>query len=130
MITKGLTLREATQEWVNSFNAIPTQMIAKLWNAESDDWQEVTNSEQKVEYYDQLPMWGTMWSFGKSLDTYWLDNKDRIKRMSQTGFRIFESKEFGYFFSIDGAGCDFYESHWIPLYNKRGLKWHNPNTDD
>ena len=23
---------------------------------------------------------------------------------------------------IDGAGYDFYEAHWIPLYNKRGLK--------
>ena len=130
MITKGLTLREATQEWVNSFNAIPTQMIAKLWNAEPDDWQEVTNSDNEDENYDQLPMWGTMWSFGDSLDNYWLEEKDGIIRMSQCGFRIFESEEFGYFFGIDGAGYDFYESHWIPLYNERGLKWHDTRTDD
>lgn len=35
--------------------------------------------------------------------------------MSQCGFRIFRSEEFGYFFGIDGAGYDFYEAHWIPL---------------
>lgn len=25
---------------------------------------------------------------------------------------------------IDGAGYDFYEAHWIPLYEARGLHWH------
>ena len=49
--------------------------------------------------------------------------------MSECGFRIFESEEFGYFFGIDGAGYDFYEQHWLPLYKARGLKWHDPKTD-
>ena len=124
---EGLTMREAAQEWVKGFNAIPTSMIAKLWNADFEDWQEVTSPEIDTDYYDQLPMWGTMWSFGESLDEYWLDNKDGIEQMSQCGFRIFKSEEFGYFFGIDGAGYDFYEAHWIPLYNKRGLKWHDSN---
>ena len=42
----------------------------------------------------------------------------------RSGFRIYESEEFGYFFGIDGAGYNFYDSHWIPLYDARGLKWH------
>ena len=46
MTIKGLTLREAAQEWVRGFNAISTQIIAKLWNAEPEDWQEVTSSER------------------------------------------------------------------------------------
>lgn len=50
--------------------------------------------------------------------------------MSEYGFRIFESGEFGYWFGIDGAGYDFYKSHWIPLYKKRGLKWHDERTVD
>ena len=58
MITKGLTLREAAQEWVKGFNAIPTPMIAKLWNVDPEDWQEVTNPDNEVEYYDQLPICG------------------------------------------------------------------------
>ena len=63
-----LTLREAAQECVKGFNAIPTSMIAKLWQADPEDWEEVTNSDNEVEYYDQLPIWGPMWTFGESLD--------------------------------------------------------------
>ena len=163
---EGLSIREAAQEWVKSFNAIPTSMFVKLWKADPEDWQEITRLEAgnrvyaynygsgeiisvdyernqcmikldsgettcvdeaqaEVENEEIFPMWGTMWSFGESLDNYWLDNQDGIEQMSQCGFRIFKSEEFGYFFGIDGAGYDFYEAHWIPLYNKRGLKWHD-----
>ena len=130
MINKGMTLRDAAQKWVNGFNAIPTQMIVKLWNSDPDDWEEVTNPEPAAEYSEQFPMWGTMWSFGNSLDNYWLDEENGITRMSKCGFRIFKSEEFGYFFGIDGAGYDFYEAHWIPLYNERGLMWHDSKIDD
>ena len=73
---------------------------------------------------DFLPMWGTMWSFGDSIDDWWLEEKDGIRIMSECGFRIYHHEEWGYFFGIDGAGYDFYEAHWIPLYDARGLKWH------
>lgn len=91
-----------------------------------DDDEEVTVpiSEVEVERYDDLPIWGTMWSFGDSADDHWLAEDDGIRIMSQCGFRIFYHEEFGYFFGIDGAGYDFYESHWEPLYLARGLKWH------
>lgn len=74
---------------------------------------------------DVLPMWGTMWQFGDSCDDCWLEEMDGIRIMSECGFRIYESEEFGYFFGIDGAGYSFYEAHWIPLYERRGLHWHN-----
>lgn len=77
-----------------------------------------------LERQSMLPMWGTMWSFGDNLDDYWLDEMDGIWHMSQCRFRIYEHEEWGYFFGIDGAGYDFYESHWIPLYKARGLHWH------
>ena len=98
---------------------------------ELNDGQIALQDEDQVEveYDDGLPMWGTMWSFGNSLDTYWLEEKDGIAVMSECGFRIFRSEEFGYFFGIDGAGYDFYEQHWIPLYERRGLKWHDPKTE-
>ena len=179
MLRGKMTQLEAAHEWVNGFNAVPTQMIAKLMQADPDDWHEVTcptvgdqvyvfdtgfgevieiyhktcckvklengsiwrghMSKLEVEYEDSLPMWGTMWSFGDSCDEYWLDKTERdgeggftngIAIMSQCGFRIFKSYEFGYFFGIDGAGYDFYESHWLPLYKARGLKWHNPEKDE
>ena len=90
---------------------------------------ELGAEEMEIEYDGHLPMWGTMWSFGESVDKYWLDDGG-IELMSGCGFRIFKSEEFGYFFGIDGAGYDFYEAHWIPLYEERGLKWHSLSKDD
>lgn len=86
---------------------------------------EVCRNDFEVEYYSALPMWGTLWMFGDSADDWWLEEDDGIKKMSECGFRVYKSEEFGYFFGIDGAGYDFYEAHWIPLYKARGLKWHD-----
>lgn len=78
---------------------------------------------------DTLPMWGTMWSFGDSCDNYWLEYADGIRVMSDCGFRIYRHEEWGHFFGIDGAGYDFYSEHWIPLYKRRGLQWHDPAAE-
>lgn len=86
---------------------------------------KVCRNDFEVEYYSALPMWGTLWMFGDSADDWWLEEGDGIKKMSECGFRVYKSEEFGYFFGIDGAGYDFYEAHWIPLYKARGLKWHD-----
>lgn len=64
-----------------------------------------------------------MWAFDNSCDIDWLENNMQV--MANCGFRIYESKDYGYVFGIDGAGYDFYESHWIPLYKARGFKWHD-----
>ena len=77
-----------------------------------------------------LPMWGMMWSFDDNCDNWWLEEGDGIRVMSECGFRIYESEEFGYFFGIDGAGYSFYDEHWVPLYRARGLQWHDPATED
>lgn len=71
----------------------------KLVSAEEDDFD--------VERDDVLPMWGTMWSFGDNVDDWWLEKNGGLQAMSNCGFRIYESEEFGYFFGIDGAGYDF-----------------------
>lgn len=99
-----------------------------LYCIELCDGRLVYTSENNfdVERDDSLPMWGTMWSFGDSADDWWLEEGDGIAIMSRCGFRIYVSEEFGYFFGIDGAGYDFYEAHWCPLYLARGLQWHNP----
>ena len=72
---------------------------------------------------DFLPMWSTMWTFGESLDEDWA--RENIEIMQDCGFRVYENDDFGIIFGIDGAGYNFYENHWIPLYKARGLKWHD-----
>lgn len=96
-----------------------------------DDCFEVEVNMVQVDYYDVdterdgwLPMWGTLWTFGCGLDEDWArSNPDLV---ADCGFRIFEDDETGdVYIGIDGAGYDFYEHHWIPLYTARGLKWHS-----
>lgn len=74
-----------------------------------------------------LPMWGTMWAFGDSIDNDWLEGEfgnDGLALMADCGFRIYQSDDYGYVFGIDGAGYDFFEAHWEPLYDARGMRWH------
>lgn len=89
----------------------------------------LSEDEFSVVYDGSLPMWGMMWSFGDSADDYWLEEDDGIRIMSGCGFRIYHSEEYGYFFGIDGAGYNFYDEHWCPLYLARGLHWHDPATE-
>lgn len=42
MRREGMTVREAAEEWVREFNAIPQGMIEKLMRLEPGDWTEVT----------------------------------------------------------------------------------------
>lgn len=93
--------------------------VIELDNGEKVEELKADLSREDDDYF---PMWGTMWQFSDSCDDRWLEN--HLDEMANCGFRIYESDEFGYFFGIDGAGYDFYEAHWIPLYSKRGLLWH------
>ena len=84
----------------------------------------IERDEFDVERDSHFPMWGTMWTFKDSVDDWWLEQDNNLQAMADCGFRIYESEDLGYVFGIDGAGYDFYESHWIPLYKVRGLHWH------
>lgn len=79
----------------------------------------------EIERYEILPMWGAMWQFGDPIDEHWLEDEENQKKMSACGFRIYKHEEWGFFFGIDGAGYDFWEAHWTPLYKTVGLKWHD-----
>ena len=85
------------------------------------------------EFDDRFPMWGTMWAFSDITDNEWLSGEylgPHFDEMADCGFRIYESEDYGYIFGIDGCGYDFYESHWVPLYRARGLKWHKGAEDE
>lgn len=91
---------------------------------DSNEKIKITDSNDfEVFHGSHFPMWGTMWTFNDSCDADWLENNMQL--MANCGFRIYESEDYRYVFGIDETGYDFYESHWIPLYKARGLKWHN-----
>lgn len=97
-----------------------------LYVIRADDGTEFSAeaSDFEIDKLDVLPMWGTMWGFGDWIDENWIEEGDGMRALSDCGFRVYEHSEWGYFFGIDGAGYDFFEAHWVPLYKKRGLKWH------
>jgi len=66
----------------------------------------------------------TMWNFKNIVDKCWIESEINQKAMTDCGFRIYRHDDYGFVFGIDGAGYDFYEQHWIPLYKARGLQWH------
>lgn len=86
-----------------------------------DDEFEVDLDDVSVERDSWLPMWGYLWN-PENLDEEWI--KENLDIVSAYRFRIFESEEVGILLGIDGAGYDFFEAHWIPLYKARGLQWH------
>lgn len=107
---------------ITAYNEETEEYTVELDNC---DEVQVTNDDMELDNYDGLPMWGTLWQFGDGPDDWWLEEEEGIRLMSECGFRIYEHDEWGYFFGIDGAGYDFYEAHWIPLYKARGLRWHD-----
>lgn len=103
------------------------ELIATV-DFENDETHDIPLEDLSLEEEESLPMWGTMWAFSDFCDSEWLDNEENRRKMAKCGFRIYESEDFGYIFGIDGAGYDFYERHWIPLYIARGLQWHDKNS--
>lgn len=61
------------------------------------------------------PMWGFLWES----DSYIVDEfiKSNIEKINEVGFLIYETEEGDLLIGIDGAGYDFYEQHWIPLFD-------------
>ena len=119
------TKRDAAHAWVNEdFIPVPVSVAEKLMEySDYSDFLEITPHDEDDEDFEYgLPMWSTMWAFGLRIDEDWA--RENLEEIGKCGFKIFESEDYGIVIGIDGAGYDFYEDHWIPLYDARGLKWH------
>ena len=115
-----IAIKDKTRKWVKEFNAIPQSVIRKICELDIDSVYELTTPDEYAEF---LPMWSTMWTFDDFTDEDLA--RENIETMQECGFRVYESEDFGIIFGIDGAGYNFYEIHWIPLYKARGLKWND-----
>ena len=129
-VTRPAKYNHVYDDSKNEYGEI-TEINDDIYSVELNNGEEIECVEDDFEVCrdDLLPMWGTMWSFGDNIDDYWLEEKNGLELMSRCGFRIYQSEEFGYYFGIDGAGYDFYEDHWIPLYKARGLHWHKESEE-
>ena len=124
---------EAVNRMVRDMTSIPYSVLEKLqkiyYETGDEEYmvEEITPREYVDEYeYGNLPIHGTLWELD-SIEQYKIEegNEELIKGLVECGFRIYETWDYGYVIGIDGTGYDFYDSHWLPLYNLLELKWHN-----
>jgi len=93
------------------------------------DMTENEIDEAKNELMDQQReiMWSTLFEAKDNTIKDWiLENYEKI--ISEVGFTIIDLSrenegeyETGVFLGVNGAGYDFYEAHWIPLYKIFGV---------
>lgn len=115
-------------EWDGEITEVLSDGLFRIHMDNGED-VELNEDEFYIVCDAGLPMWGTMWQMNDICDQHWFEEDDGIRILSECGFRVYESDEFGYFFGIDGAGFDFYEAFWEPLYKARGLNWHDPAAE-
>ena len=65
--------------------------------------------------------WSTLFA-PDPIDARWI--LGHAEQVAALGLFVFESEDWGCLLGIDGAGFDFYDAYWIPLYELRGLQWH------
>jgi hypothetical protein len=119
---------EAVNEFVNrDFSFIDESMVKDMIEAGVGNFEDITPYDPDDEddyppedYVYGLPMWGTMFS-PNTFEDEWI--RDHLQETKDCGFTIFDS-DYGIFLGIDGCGYDFYESHWTPLYDAMGMRWH------
>jgi hypothetical protein len=93
------------------------------------DMTENEIDEAKNELMDQQReiMWSTLFEAKDNTIKDWiLENHEKI--ITEAGFTIIDLSrenegeyETGVFLGVNGAGYDFYEAHWIPLYKIFGV---------
>ena len=83
----------------------------------------VNSYEVDCENLSIFQMWGTVWQ-SVGLQSEWIGRN--LDTVADCGFEIYEADDLdGYILGVDGAGYDFYEAHWVPLYEAQNLKWHD-----
>ena len=123
MITRQYrTIEECARLWVtSSFNFIDDSLVLGQKDF-FNDWEFVGLDDDNKLVDTNIPMWSTYFEIADSCDMRWA--YDHLNEISELGFTIIYREGYLWGLGIDGAGYDFYEAHWIPLYKLRGFTWH------
>ena len=106
------------------------EIIEKLGDVNSYIIEDIEGERFTVNSYEVehenlsiFPMWATVWH-AVGFQGEWIGRN--LDKVANCGFEIYEADDLeGYIIGVNGAGYDFYEAHWVPLYEAQGLKWHN-----
>lgn len=116
-----MTKKQATERLVGSFHQI------------SADWMRIVADHKNEVFFE--PMWSTVFVVGNDVDQrkieeLLVEDTDEesetfgVQMVGETGIMA-QTIDDELILGINGAGYDFYDSHWIPLYNALGYEWHD-----
>jgi len=147
---KDKKIRKACEKWVKEWSCIPTELLERAYGETFDDIEIIAPEfeDYKKEYikdgycdgdcescrYEncrdsyfedvpKIPAWGWVFVPKEEIDQRWLKACAEIIA-DWCDVIVYYTEEIGYYIGFNGAGYDFYDAHWIPLYILRGLKWH------
>ena len=112
---------QAIRDLVDGFSAIPERWARILADEYGDDFKGV--------------MWGTMFLVNNYVDRERIFDLLRTVDDEELGV-VREVADIGIFaweidgelvLGINGAGYDFFASHWRKLYDALGYRWHESN---
>lgn len=115
---------EAVEQYNSDFAEYEENM--RKWKQYQDAYEEWEQEQEDGDYY---PMWGTLFECN---DSYIADRiLENVKGVQSIGFIILDDfEELNVCLGVNGAGYDFYEAHWIPLYDLLGLHWHKEDSEE
>ncbi len=152
---KDKKIRKACEEWVKEWSFIPTRLLEIAYGETSDDIEIIAPAleDYKKEYikdgycyrdgdcescrYEscrdsyfenvpKIPARGYIFTPKEEIDRKWLKACAEIIA-DWCGVIVYYTEEIGYYVGINGAGYDFYDALWIPLYTLRGFSNLNDN---
>ena len=97
------------------------------YEIEDMDENQIDDARSEIENQQREVMWSTLFEAKDNTIKDWiLDDYEKI--ITEAGFTIIDLSrenegeyETGVFLGVNGAGYDFYDQHWIPLYKIFGV---------
>ena len=87
-----------------------------------EDLDDALEAFQESEDASPIPMWATYFHATQDRDWIW---KNASEVWKKTGFIVYDIPDVGICLGVNGAGYSFYDTHWLRLYDLRGLQWHD-----
>ena len=114
--------REVSERFNRDFNSISLPLLEKAYPDGQLLEQIIYPDGYDFETEDEppYPMWSTLF---ESRDRF-LSEKltENVKELAEIGIHLMQVDETNVMMFICGAGYDFYDAHWIPLY-RDVFKW-------
>lgn len=120
---KHATKEEALRQWMSEWSQVPNEVV-KIIDEQCGKVNLLTSVVPDLDYpVAHYPMY----AFDNSFDEQW--TRDNLDTFDSIGITVYEVPFYGLVFGVDGVNYSILEEHWIPLYEARGLQWHEEEDE-